>query len=214
MSRDETALREALAETGRDLHARGLAIGTAGNLSARLDDGFLVTPTNTSLGALDPARLAKLTPDWRHISGDRPTKEIAMHRAFYATRAGTEAVVHLHSTHAAALSFIKDLPALDPMPIFSPYFVMRVGHLPVLRYMRPGSDEIGHAIEALQGKYRSVLLASHGPVNSGASLAEAAGAAEELEEAARIFLMLGRDRVKLLTGAEIADLVSTFGLDW
>lgn len=214
MARDEAALRAALVEAGRSFHARGYAIGSAGNLSVRLDDGYLVTPTNASLGQLDAARLSRLDTDFNHVSGDRPTKEVSMHRAFYETRPGTEAVVHLHSTHAAALSFRKDLPALDPIPVFSPYYVMRVGHLPVLPYFRPGADEIGQAIRALGGRHRAVLLASHGPVNAGASLQDAIGSAEELEETARIFLMLGEDRLRLLTPGEIAELVATFKLDW
>jgi ribulose-5-phosphate 4-epimerase/fuculose-1-phosphate aldolase len=212
--RDEAALRLALSEAGRSFHARGYAIGSAGNLSVRLDDGYLVTPTNASLGRLDPARLSKLALDWSHVSGDRPTKEVAMHRAFYETRAGTEAVVHLHSTHAAALSFMKDLPEIDPIPVFSPYFVMRVGHLPVLPYFRPGSDDIGNAIRRLEGRFRSVLLRNHGPVNAGASLEAAVGGAEELEETAKIFLLLGKERLNLLSDADITDLKTAFDLDW
>lgn len=214
MARDESALRAALVEAGRSFHARGYAIGSAGNLSVRLDDGYLVTPTNASLGQLEAARLSKLDAGFNHISGDRPTKEVSMHRAFYETRPGTEAVVHLHSTHAAALSFRKDLPVLDPVPAFSPYYLMRVGHLPVLPYFRPGADEIGQAIRALGGRYRAVLLASHGPVNAGGSLQDAVGSAEELEETARIYLMLGEDNLRLLTLDEIAELVATFKLDW
>lgn len=212
--RDETALRRALVEAGRSFHARGYAIGSAGNLSVRLDDGYLVTPTNASLGRLDPDRLAKLAPDWSHFSGERPTKEVAMHRAFYETRPDTEAVVHLHSTHAAALSFMADLPEIDPIPVFSPYFVMRVGHLPVLPYFRPGSDAIGEAIRALDGRFRSVLLRNHGPVNAGASLEAAIGAAEELEETAKILLLLGKDHLRHLSDTEILDLKTTFNLDW
>lgn len=214
MKRNEMQLREALVAAGRHFHARGLAIGTAGNLSVRLDDGYLVTPTNASLGNLDPARFAKLDADFRPVSGDKPTKEVSMHRAFYESRPDTEAVVHLHSTHAAALSFCKGLPALDPIPVFSPYYVMRVGHLPVLAYFRPGSEAIGEAIRALCGRYRAVLLANHGPVNAGASLQDAISSAEELEETARIFLMLGRERLRLLAEDEITDLVTAFGLEW
>jgi 3-dehydro-4-phosphotetronate decarboxylase len=214
MARDEADLRVGLVEAGRAFQARGLAIGTAGNLSVRLDDGYLVTPTNASLGRLDPARLSKLDPAFRHISGDKPTKEVSMHRAFYETRPGTEAVVHLHSTHAAALSFRNDLPALDPIPVFSPYYVMRVGHLPVLPYFRPGSDEIGQAIAALHGKFRAVLLANHGPVNAGGSLRDAISSAEELEETAKIYALVGAEKLRLLSAAEIADLVATFGLVW
>lgn len=219
MSRNEAMLRAELVEAGRAFAARGLAIGTAGNLSVKLDDGYLVTPTNCALGRLDAARISKLDAQFVHISGDKPTKEVSMHRAFYDTRPGTEAVVHLHSTHASALSCLADLPDMDPMPVFSPYYVMRVGHLPVLPYFRPGSDEIGAAIRALKGRYRAVLLANHGPVNSGASLQDAISSAEELEETARLFLMLGQDtskksRLRLLSAVEIADLVQHFKLDW
>lgn len=214
MARNEADLREGLVEIGRSFYARGLAIGTAGNLSVRLDDGYLVTPTNASLGRLEASRLSKLDTAFNHVSGDKPTKEVSMHRAFYETRADTEAVVHLHSTHAAALSFRNDLADLDPMPVFSPYYVMRVGHLPVLPYFRPGSDAIGEAIRALKGRYRAVLLASHGPVNAGSSLQDAVSSAEELEETARIFMMISPEKLRLLSTDEIADLVSTFRLDW
>lgn len=212
--RDEARLREALCEAGRLFHQRGLAIGSAGNLSVRLDDGYLVTPTNSSLGRLQPERLSRLAADWSHVAGDKPTKEVAMHRAFYESRPETEAVVHLHSTHASALSFRNDLPAIDPIPIFSPYFVMRVGHLPVLPYFRPGSDEIGRAIAALEGRYRAVLLQNHGPTTSGSSLEAAIGAAEELEETARLYMLIGEGRLRMLDAVEIRDLVETFGLDW
>jgi 3-dehydro-4-phosphotetronate decarboxylase len=214
MSRNEAKLRAQLVDAGRLFAMRGLAIGTAGNLSVRLDDGYLVSPTNARLGALEPDRLSKLDSDFQHVSGDRPTKEVSMHRAFYEARESTEAVVHLHSTHAAALSCRADLPELDPIPVFSPYYVMRVGHMPVLPYFRPGSDEIGAAIRGLKGRYRSVLLQNHGPVNAGASLVEAIGAAEELEETARMFLLMAGQPLRLLSVEEIAELVTTFGLDW
>jgi 3-dehydro-4-phosphotetronate decarboxylase len=212
--RDEARLRTELCDYGRAFYARGLAIGTSGNLSVRLEDGFLVTPTNSCLGRLEEARITKLDPHWRVLSGDPPTKELSMHRAFYESRPQTEAVVHLHSTHASALSFTRDLPQIDPIPVFSPYYVMRVGHLPVLPYYRPGSEAIGVAILALKGAYRAVLLANHGPVNSGVSLSDAVGSAEELEETARLFLMLGAERLNLLTPPEITELVATFKLDW
>lgn len=214
MNDEEAQARAEMAAIGRELGARGLAIGTAGNLSMRLSDGYLVSPTNAALSALDPARIAKLDADWRHLAGDAPTKEIAMHRAMFETRAASQAIVHLHSTHAVAVSCLADVPRLDPMPIFSPYFVMRVGHLPVLPYFPPGSDAIGEAIRALGGKYASVLLANHGPVLAGASLRQALHAAEELEETARLFLLLQNRPIRVLTEAEIAELVRRFALDW
>lgn len=212
--RDEAALRRALVAFGASFFARGMAVGTAGNLSVRLDDGWLVTPTNSSLGRLEESRLSRLDRDWQPVSGDPPTKEVAMHRAFYETRPGTEAVVHLHSTHAAAVSFLADLPELDPIPPFSPYFVMRVGHLPVVPYLRPGSPAIGEAIRAFGGRYRSVLLRSHGPVVAGASLEEAVASAEELEETARLYLMLRPHGLRVLSAAECAELARSFRLDW
>lgn len=212
--RNEAQLRAELVEIGRSFYARGLAIGTAGNLSVRLDDGYLVTPTNASLGRLDASTLSKLDLHWQYVSGDKPTKEVSMHRAFFETRPATEAVVHLHSTHAAALSYMRGIPALDPLPVFSPYFVMRVGHLPVLPYFRPGSDAIGEAIRGLGGKYRAVLLANHGPVNSGTSLQDAVSSAEELEETAKTFFLLGQERLSLLTPAQINELKTSFSLDW
>jgi ribulose-5-phosphate 4-epimerase/fuculose-1-phosphate aldolase len=210
----EAEARLALVEAGRHFAAMGMAIGSAGNLSIRIADGYLVTPTNSALGRLDPARLSKLDPEFRAVGGDAPTKEVSLHRAFYETRPDCGAVVHLHSSHAAALSFRSDLPETDPIPPFSPYFIMRVGRVAVLPYARPGSDQIGEMIRGLGGRYRAVLLANHGPVNAGRSLAEAISAAEEFEETARLYLMPGIHPLRLLSDADIRDLVTTFQLEW
>jgi len=212
--RDEAVLRGALCAIAASFFQRGMAVGTAGNISVRLDDGFLVTPTNASLGRLDPARLSKVGTDWQPLSGDAPTKELFMHRAFYETRPGTEAVVHLHSTHATAVSMLPDVPALDPIPPISPYFVMRVGHMPLVRYIRPGSPEIGEAIRAFGGRYGSILLGHHGPVLAGRSLDEAASAADELEETAKLYLLTRPHGPRSLSQAAIDDLVKTYKLDW
>ncbi len=210
----EAEARQALVEAGRHFAARGMAIGSAGNLSLRLADGYLVTPTNSSLGRLDAATLSKLDLNFHPVSGDAPTKEVSLHRAVYETRPDCHAVVHLHSTHAAALSFRADLPETDPIPPFSPYFIMRVGRVAVLPYARPGADRIGEMIRGLHGRYKTILLASHGPVNAGRSLAEAVASAEEFEETARLYLIPGIQPLRLLTEAEIADLVATFRLEW
>lgn len=210
----EAEARVALVEAGRHFAARGMAIGSAGNLSMRLADGYLVTPTNSALGRLEAATLSKLDPAFRHIGGDAPTKEVSLHRAVYETRPDCHAVVHLHSTYAAALSFRADLPETDPIPPFSPYFIMRVGRVAVLPYARPGADRIGEMIRGLNGRYKTILLASHGPVNAGRSLAEAVASAEEFEETARLYLIPGIQPLRLLTEAEIADLVATFRLEW
>ncbi len=212
--RDEAALRDLLCVIAKSFFDRGMAVGTAGNISVRLDDGYLVTPTNGCLGRLEPARLSRLDADWRHVSGDKPTKELFMHRAFYETRATVEAVVHLHSTYATAVSMLPGAPALDPIPPVSPYYVMRVGHMPLVPYIRPGAEEIGHAIRAFEGRYSSVLLAHHGPVVAGKSLADAASAADELEETAKLHMLLLNQAPRSLTEAEIGDLVRTFKLDW
>lgn len=212
--RGEAALREQLCVIAKSFFDRGMAVGTAGNISVRLTDGYLVTPTNACLGRLDPARLCKVDAQWTFLSGDKPTKELFMHRAFYETRPGTGAVVHLHSTHATAVSMLPGAPALDPIPPVSPYYVMRVGHMPLVPYIRPGSEAIGTAIRAFEGRYSSVLLAHHGPVVAGKSLEDAASAADELEETARLHLLLLAHRPRSLTPQEIGDLVTTFGLDW
>lgn len=210
MSEDD--LREAIAAHGRLLFGRGFSVGSAGNISVRLPDGFLITPTNSCLGRLDPARISKLDAEYRHVSGDKPSKEVFMHRAFLATRPDAGAVVHLHSTHATAIACLAAPGEAAPIPPLTPYFVMRVGRaLPVIRYYRPGDAAMEPAIAAAAKEARAVLLANHGPVVSGRTLDDAVYAAEELEEAAKLALLL-RDRpARTLTPAEVDDLLGTFG---
>jgi ribulose-5-phosphate 4-epimerase/fuculose-1-phosphate aldolase len=209
---DEAAVRTLLTELAATLFARGFSVGSAGNISVRLDDGFLITPTNSSLGRLEPERISRLDGDFRHIGGDRPSKEVFMHRAFYRTRPETGAVVHLHSTYATAVACLPDVDADNPIPPLTPYFVMRVGRrMPVVPYYRPGDPAMEPAIHAAAREARAVLLANHGPVVSGASLTDAVYAAEELEEAARLFLLLRGAFPRLLTPAQIEDLLGTFG---
>lgn len=213
MTPEETRLREAMAEHGRLLFARGFSVGSAGNISARLPDGFLMTPTNSCLGRLDPARISKLDAGYRHIGGDKPSKEVFMHRAMLDARPEAGAVVHLHSTHATAIACLA-MPGDDaPIPPLTPYFVMRVGRsLPVIPYYRPGNPEMEPAIAAAaRAGARAVLLANHGPVVSGRSLDDAVYAAEELEEAARLALMLHGRAARVLTPEEVDDLLETFG---
>ena len=213
MTPEETRLREAMAEHGRLLFARGFSVGSAGNISARLPDGFLMTPTNSCLGRLDPARISKLDAGYRHIGGDKPSKEVFMHRAMLDARPEAGAVVHLHSTHATAIACLA-MPGDDaPIPPLTPYFVMRVGRsLPVIPYYRPGNPEMEPAIAAAaRAGARAVLLANHGPVVSGRSLDDAVYAAEELEEAAQLALMLHGRAARVLTPEEVDDLLETFG---
>jgi ribulose-5-phosphate 4-epimerase/fuculose-1-phosphate aldolase len=208
----ESHLRDQLTTLAASLFARGFSVGSAGNISARLPDGgYLMTPTNSSLGSLDPARLSKLDAGFQHISGDKPSKEVFMHRAFYQARAEAGAVVHLHSTMATAVACLPDLDPANPIPPLTPYFVMRVGRtMPVVPYYRPGDPAMEPAIHAAAQDARAILLANHGPVVSAATLRDAVFAAEELEEAAKLFLLLRTAQPRLLTPAQVDDLLTTF----
>jgi 3-dehydro-4-phosphotetronate decarboxylase len=210
----ENALRERICRLARSLFERGLTPGSSGNISARLPDGrLLVTPTDASLGFLDPAALCRLDARGSAESGLPPTKELPLHAALYDTRGETAAVVHLHSTHAVALS---TLPAADPANVLPPitaYSLMRVGRLALVPYFRPGDPAVAEAIRALAGRHACVLLANHGPVVAGRSLEGAVHAVEELEETAKLVLLLRGLGPRLLSPAEIDDLVATFGLD-
>jgi len=210
---NESTLRERICAIGRSLFDRGLTAGSSGNLSTRIDDGLLLTPTNSSLGALDPARLSKLDRDARLLSGDPPSKEAFLHRAMYLARPGAGGIVHLHSTHAAAVSCLNGLDPADCLPALTPYFVMKIGRLPLVPYHRPGDPRLGDVIRGLAARHAAVLLANHGPVVSGASLDDAANAAEELEETAKLFLLLRGQDARVLTREQIDELKATFKLD-
>ncbi len=209
----EMKLREDICRYGRSLFERGLTPGSSGNISVRLDDGgLLATPTNASLGFLDPARLTRLDAQGRLISGDAPTKEIPLHAALYDSRRTAHAVVHLHSTHAVAVSM---LPGIDPraaLPPLTPYYLMRCGATALVPYFRPGDPAVADAIRGLAGRYASVLLANHGPVVAGETLEGAVFATEELEETAKLHLLLRNLNPRHLTPDQIADLAATFDL--
>ncbi|KGM30552.1 3-oxo-tetronate 4-phosphate decarboxylase [Inquilinus limosus] len=211
---DETRLREDICRFGRSLFERGLTPGSSGNISLRLDDGgWLVTPTNASLGFLDPARLSRLDAEGRLLSGDRPTKEIPLHGALYETRGSARAIVHLHSTHSVAVSM---LPGIDPKAVLPPltaYYLMRVGATALVPYYRPGDPAVADAIRGLAGRYSSVLLANHGPVVAGESLEAAVYATEELEETAKLHLLLRGLNPRLLSPGQISELRDAFKLD-
>ena len=210
MSDRET--RDLIVELAASLFARGFSVGSAGNISARLSDGYLITPTNSSLGRLDAARLAKLDAAFRHVAGDRPSKEVFMHRAFYTARPQAGAVVHLHSTMATAVACLTDVDTANPIPPLTPYFVMRIGpRLPIVPYYRPGDPEMETAITEAAQDARAVLLANHGPVVSGRTLTDAVYAAEELEEAAKLYLLLRGAAARPLSAAQVDSLLATFG---
>lgn len=202
----EATLREEMCRLGASLFERGLTFGSAGNISVRLDDGWLMTPTNVSLGRLDPARLAKLDSAGTLVSGDPPTKETFLHRAMYEERPQAGAVVHLHSTYSVAVSVLADVDAANVLPPITAYYVMRVGRLPLVPYHPPGDITLAEAVRRLAGKHHAVLLANHGPVVAGSSLDAAANAIEELEETAKLFLILRGSKLRLLTEAQVAAL--------
>jgi ribulose-5-phosphate 4-epimerase/fuculose-1-phosphate aldolase len=209
----QTRLREEICRLGRSLFERGLTPGSSGNISAKLDDGgWLVTPTNASLGFLDPAKLSRLGAEGRLISGDAPTKEVPLHTALYQTRGAARAVVHLHSTHSVALSMLPEIDPRAALPPMTPYYLMKCGATALLPYYRPGDPGVADAIKGLAGKYSSVLLANHGPVVSGDTLEAAVFAMEELEETAKLYLLLRGLNPRYLSPAQVADLVKTFEL--
>jgi 3-dehydro-4-phosphotetronate decarboxylase len=203
---NESKLREEICRLGESLFTRGLTFGSAGNISARLEDGWLMTPTNFSLGRLDPARLAKLDANGKLVSGEPPTKETFLHRAMYSERPQAGAVVHLHSTYSVAVSALADVDAANVLPPITAYYVMRVGRLPLVAYYPPGDPALADAVQRLAGKHHAVLLANHGPVVAGSTLDAAANAIEELEETAKLFLLLRGSKVRLLTDEQVAAL--------
>jgi 3-dehydro-4-phosphotetronate decarboxylase len=210
---EEIRIRDEICKVGASLFDRGLTAGSSGNISVRLDDGgWLMTPTNMSLGALDPARLSRLDATGRLISGDQPTKEAFLHLSMYGERKDAAAVVHLHSSHATAVSILRDVDPNDVLPALTAYYVMRVGRLPLVPYFAPGDPDLAHAVRVLASNHHAVLLANHGPVVAGTNLANAQYATEELEETAKLFLMLQNQALRLLTTEQIADLRRRFNL--
>ncbi|WP_246696741.1 3-oxo-tetronate 4-phosphate decarboxylase [Methylobacterium planeticum] len=210
---EETRLREEICTYGRSLFERGLTPGSSGNISLRLDDGgWLVTPTNASLGFLDPARISRLDAGGNLVSGDKPTKEIPLHAALYDSRVEARAIVHLHSTHAVAVSMLPEIDPRAVLPPLTPYYLMRAGATALVPYFRPGDPAVADAIRGLAGRYASVLLANHGPVVAGSSLENAVFATEELEETAKLYLLLRNLNPRTLSPQQVQDLVSHFGL--
>ncbi len=191
---------------------RGSTFGSSGNISVRLSDGrWLMTPTNVSMGELDPASLSVIDRDGRLISGDPPTKEAFLHRVMYESRPDAGAVVHLHSTHSVAVSCLAEISPEDVLPPITAYYVMRVGRLPLVPYFPPGDSRLAEAVRPLVGRHHAVLLANHGPVVAGTSLNAAAGAIEELEETARLYLLLRGERTRYLTPEQVSELRARFG---
>jgi ribulose-5-phosphate 4-epimerase/fuculose-1-phosphate aldolase len=202
----EVRLREQICELGRSLFQRGLTHGSTGNISARCADGWLLTPTGSNLGRLDPGRLSKLDWSGKLLSGEAPSKESFLHLAMYQEREGNGAVVHLHATHSVAVSVLEDLDPDDLLPPLTAYYVMRIGTLPLVPYYAPGDLGLAEAVRGYARRHHALLLANHGPVVGGSSLAAAADAVEELEATAKLYLLLQGRRVRPLTPEQVADI--------
>ena len=197
---EETRARDAITAAGKSIFDRGLTFGSTGNISVRLSTGeMLMTPTNASLGALDPARLSRFSAEGVHTGGDKPTKEAFLHQCMYCKRLQSGAVVHLHSSHSVAVSILADTDPEDVLPPLTAYYVMRVGRLPLVPYFPPGATALAEAVAARAEKSHAVLLANHGPVVAGKTLSDAQYATEELEETARLFLLLRGSNIRPLT---------------
>jgi len=209
----EARAREEICVCGASLYQRGYTVGTAGNISARLDDGWLITPTDACLGRLDPADIAKVDLEGNPVSGAKPSKTLALHRAIYARNGDARGVVHTHSTHLVALTLAGVWSEADVLPPITPYYVMKVGHVPLIRYRRPGDPQVAAEVAALAGSVRAVLLERLGPVVWERSVAQASYALEELEETARVWLMTN-PRPAPLDEAAIEELRAVSGARW
>ena len=212
MSR-ENALREEICDVGRSLYQRGYTVGSAGNISARLDDGWLITPTDVCLGRLDPAAIAKVNLAGEWVSGDKPSKTLALHRQVYDRNPGVGGVVHTHSTHLVALTLAGVWRDDDILPPLTPYQVMKVGHIPLIGYQRPGSPKVAEQVAQLANRVRGVMLERLGPVVWESSVSKASYALEELEETARLWL-LTQPRPAPLDQAALDELRDAFGTAW
>lgn len=211
---EETKLRDQITSVGKSLFDRSLTFGSTGNISARLSNGeLLMTPTNASLGSLDPARLSRFSADGAFIDGDKPTKEAFLHQCMYCQQRMSGAVVHLHSTYAVAVSVLADIDPEDVLPPLTAYYVMRVGTLPLVEYFPPGDMALADAVATKAATSHAVLLANHGPVVAGKTLLDAQYATEELEETAKLFLLLGDRKIRPLTPEQRLPLAAKVSKD-
>ncbi len=211
----EAKLRDQVCSLAKSLFERGITHGSTGNISARTaDGGLLVSPTGSSFGRLDPARLSRFNAAGEHIDGDKPTKEMPLHNAFYDTRSQAGAVVHLHCCHAVAWSMMPDANEDDFLPALTPYAIMQLGRVKLLPFFRPGDPAMGQAVRGLAGKRSAVMLANHGPVVASKDVEAACNAIEELEATARLALLTRGQHPRLLNSAEVQDIVTQFDVEW
>ncbi|ETX09685.1 aldolase [Marinomonas ushuaiensis DSM 15871] len=211
----ESELRELICTLAKSMFDRGLTSGSSGNISARTEDGgLLVSPTGTSFGRLDPGRLSRFDNKGNLINGDKPTKEISLHSAFYDTRSTAGAVVHLHSCHSVALSMMPDANEDDFLPPLTPYGIMKLGKVKLLPYFRPGDPAMGEAVRGLAGKRSAIMLANHGPVVAAKDVEAACFAIEELEDTARLAMLMQSFNPRMLSNDQVKDLITTFDVEW
>jgi 3-dehydro-4-phosphotetronate decarboxylase len=203
---NESQQREQICRAAKSLFDRGLTHGSTGNISARCHDGWLLTPTGSNLGSLDPARLSKLDWSGKLISGDAPSKENFLHLCMYQQRETSGAVIHLHSTYSVAVSVLADVNPDDVLPPITAYYVMRIGTLPLVPYFAPGDMKLADAVRKMASRHHAVLLANHGPVVAGSNLAAASDAIEELEATARLHLLLQGHKTRPLTLSQCSEL--------
>ena len=213
MASNEIRVREEICRTGKSLYDRRYTVGTAGNISSRLEDGWLITPTDACLGLLDPNEIAKVDLQGNHVSGGRPSKTLALHRRIYENNPDAHGIVHTHSTHLVALTLAGVWTDDNVLPPITPYFVMKVGHVPLIRYRRPGDAAVAEQVAALASKVRAVLLERLGPVVWEKSVSQASYALEELEETARLYLS-AVPRPEPLRDSSIEELRTVFGARW
>ncbi|MEO5861310.1 MAG: 3-oxo-tetronate 4-phosphate decarboxylase [Burkholderiales bacterium] len=206
----ETQLREQICLLGKSLFDRGYTHGSTGNISAKTEDGWLLTPTNSCLGRLDPAYLSKMSWDGKLLAGDAPSKESFLHLAMYEERRSFRAVVHLHGSDSVAVSLLGSIDGADCLPPLTAYYIMRIGYLPLVPYFKPGDLALADAVREAAKKHHALLLANHGPVVAGTCLSAAADAAEELEQTAKIFLNLRHEKLRTLSSEQVDELRRAF----
>ena len=202
----ENSERDLICRLAKSLFDRGLTIGSSGNISVRLADGWLMTPTGSSMGSLDPNEISKLDLNGNLISGKSPTKESFLHIAMYDERPDSGAVVHLHSTHSVAVSCLAGIDKKNVLPPITAYYVMKIGKLPLVPYFPPGDINLAKAVKEMASNHHAVLLANHGPVVAGKTLEDAVYAIEELEETARLFLLLRNMKTQYLNEKQVKTL--------
>ena len=204
---NDATIREQICLLGKSLFDRGFTVGSSGNISVRTEDGnWLMTPTNACLGRLDPARLSLVNAQGKPLSGDKPTKESFLHLSMYEQRPDAGAVVHLHSTHSVAVSVLADVDKEEPIPPITAYYVMKIGNLKLLPYSAPGDMSLANAVREVAGRHHAIMLANHGPIVAGKSLEAAVYASEELEETAKLFLLLRGNKLNILDSDQVAEL--------